>query len=474
MNRSGKKPRFDRRGVSARRGQIQVKIEDLNENGAGVAFYQKLRINVEKTLPGEKVLLEYQPSRSHKDRIQLIQILETSSNRREAPCEYFEECGGCQLQHLEYRKQLQFKQQVIQRLLLPYPPLKQIKVRPVEGMPEPLYYRNKTQIPWQVQRGDAVFGLFRSGTHEVVPVDRCIVETRDANQALQIVRDWANYHEITIYDENHHRGILRHVVVRRGIFTNQLMVVVVSTTKEVPHWQTLLQQLKNGLPTLRSVQININSRQTNVILGEENILAWGEPFIEERLMQQRFRIFPNTFFQVNSVQMVKLLERMTEVAEFKGGDTVVDLFCGIGAISLHLAGLVKTVVGIESYHEAVAAALQNSTDNNITNAAFHSGDAREKFVELLKEGLKPDIIIVDPPRKGLEKSLIQAIGKSGARAVIYISCNPKTLVRDLDVFDQQGYAASDIFPFDMFPQTYHVESLAVLKRGEAEKSPEKE
>ncbi len=455
----------------AGRNRLNVKIEDLNEAGEGVAFYKKLKINVEKTLPGEEVLIEYHRERPRKDRIRLLKILQPSPHRREAPCPYFAECGGCQLQHLEYSRQLFFKQQQIQRLLLAYPALKHIIVQPVEGMPEPFYYRNKTQMPFQLMpplqpgglQGEAMFGLFRSGTHEVIPIEQCLVESRDANRALQIIRDWANRFRISIYDETRHEGILRHAVIRKGIFTHQLMVVLVATAREIPHLPDLLRELKAGLPSLHGVQINLNSEKTNLILGEQNITAWGEPYIEERLGRRRYRVYPHTFFQVNSVQMVRLLDKLAQIAGLQPGDVLLDLFCGVGTIALHLADKVRQVIGIESNPGAVSAALQNAADNNAGNAEFFSGDARQKFRELREGGLQPAVIITDPPRKGIEETLIREICAAGPRTVVYLSCNPKTLVRDLEVFDQAGYRCKEIFPFDMFPQTYHVESLAALK-----------
>lgn len=469
---SSKKSRrsLARKDTFVARNRLKVKIEDLNEAGEGVAFYKKLKINVEKTLPGEEVLIEYLPERPRKDRIRLLKILEPSPHRREAPCPYFAECGGCQLQHLEYSRQLLFKQQQIQRTLLQYPALKQIIVHPPEGMPEPFYYRNKTQMPFQFMdspasggpQGQTIFGLFRSGTHEVIPIEQCLVESRDANRALQIIRDWANRFHVAIYDETRHEGLLRHAVIRKGIFTHQLMVILVVTTGQIPHLAELLRELKAGLPSLHGVQFNLNAEKTNLILGARNIAAWGEPYIEERIGRRRYRVYPHTFFQVNPVQMVRLLDRLVQIAGLQPEDTVVDLYCGVGTIALHLANAVKKVIGIEAAPEAVSAAVQNAADNNIGNAEFFSGDAGQKFRELWESGFQPDVIIVDPPRKGASETLIREICAAAPRTVVYISCNPKTLARDLEIFDQAGYRCKEIFAFDMFPQTYHVESLAVL------------
>lgn len=447
-----------------KRSLLTLKIEDLNESGAGVSFYKRMKINIPKTLPGEVVEAEYQPHRPRHDRIRLLNILETSPRRVTPPCQYFENCGGCQLQHLDYEEQLQFKRNILQRLLLTYPSLKGITIHPVVGMPEPFHYRNKSQMPYQYLRGEAVFGLFRAGTHEVISIDECIVESREANQVLRIVRQWANEYQIPIYDETTRSGLLRHVVVRKGMFTHELMILLVVTSSEVPHWNELLQALKMGISNLHSVQLNINSQATNVILGKENIVFWGEPYIKEQIGQHFFRIYPGTFFQINSVQMIKILERMVDIASFQSDDFVLDLYCGVGVIALHVAGLVKKVVGIDNHPGAIEAAQQNAVDNNIINAEFLAEDAEHFLKEFSDTASSVDKIILDPPRKGLSLQIIDAITSASPRKIIYLSCNPRTLVRDLARFQEKGYHTREVFPFDMFPQTAHVESLVVLEK----------
>ncbi len=443
---------------------IRVKIEDLNESGDGVAFYQKKKLTIKKTLPGEEVLVTYNPDRPRKARIELKRILVTAPDRVTPPCPYFEDCGGCHLQHLNYSRQLTFKQQVIQRQLLAYPELKSIHVAPVVGMPEPKHYRNKTQMPFQ-RMGEAIhYGLYRRGTHELIPMDFCLVESKDANRALQIVRDWARQYQIEPYDEIEHSGILRHVMVRKGQFTNQVMVVLVTTTREVPHWKFLVEALKQGLSTLRSVILNINNRRTNVILGEENLVMWGDPFIEEQLGRIRYRIYPETFFQTNSVQTVKLLETLVREAKPGKTDQVLELYSGTGTIGLYLASRVKQVVGMDINQKAIQAANQNASDNQIANATYYPADASEDFLNQLPDGFHPSIIIVDPPRKGLSQRTIDEMVRLSPQKIVYISCNPRTLIRDLADFYRYGYRAQTIFPFDMFPQTAHVESLVILEK----------
>ncbi len=451
-----------KRPLPGRASRFQVKIEYINEKGYGVAFYQGHKLNVPKTLPGEQVLVEYDPGRPRKDRIHLLKIVETSPHRRTPPCRYFDECGGCHLQHVDYALQRTLKRQIVERQLAAYPVLKMFDVAPVEGMPEPLHYRNKCQMPFQDQGGTVVYGLYRSGTHQLIPVDECLVETRDANAALKIVKQWAERHRVPVYDEVTREGILRHLVVRKGMFTNQVMVILVVNSREITVLPRLLQELKYGLPALHSVYLNIQPEPVNTILGQENILMWGEPFIEEQIGRLRFRIYPHTFFQVNSVQTVKLLERLLQTTPLKSTDVVLDLYSGVGTVALYVAPRVKQVVGVEADSRAVHAAVENAEHNQLFNAHFIAEPVEKRLAELLATH-QPTVVIVDPPRKGLHPDVVEALLAYQPERLVYISCNPKTLARDLALLVEGGYRGNTIYPFDMFPQTAHVESLVTLE-----------
>ncbi len=443
---------------------LSLTITGLNEKGLGIAHYQGKKILVEKSLPGEQVRIEYNPARFRKDRVHLQAILQASPERVTPPCPYFERCGGCHLQHMSDSTQLAYKQEALGKLLREEPGGATVTVHPVVEMPVPWYYRNKSQMPFRKRGGEVAFGLFRSGTHDLIPVEECRVESREANMALRIIRDWARRYDIAPYDETRHTGLLRYALIRKGTFTHQLMVVLVTTAWKVPHLAQLLPALSTALPGLRSVQVNRNTARTNIILGAESRVVWGTPGIEEQLGKCRFRIYPNTFFQVNSVQFVKLLEKLKKLCDLRPADRVVDLFCGVGVIALSLADGVAQVTGIEANQAAVAAAQENARDNGISNVRFLAGDAGKIFARLRATEPSPAVVIVDPPRKGLTAELIAHIGAATPRKVAYISCNPGTLVRDLAAFRTHGYAAQAIYPFDMFPQTYHVECLAVLQR----------
>lgn len=453
-----------KRALPRRASRFPVKIEYINEKGHGVAFYQGHKLNVPKTLPGEQVLVEYDPTRPRKDRIHLIKILETSPHRQTPPCQYFDECGGCHLQHMDYALQQTLKRQIIERQLAAYPILKPLAVAPVSGMPEPLHYRNKCQMPFQEQGGTVVYGLYRSGTHQLIPVEECLVETRDANAALKIVKQWAEQYRVPVYDEITREGILRHLVVRKGMFTNQVMVILVVKSREITVLPRLLQALKYGLPALHSVYLNIQPDPVNTILGEENILMWGEPYIEEQIGRLRFRIYPHTFFQVNSVQTVKLLEQLLRTTPLEGTDVVLDLYSGVGTVALYIAPRVKQVIGIEADSRAVHAANENAENNQVRNVQFIAGVVEKRLAEFLTI-YQPHVVVVDPPRKGLHPDVVQALLNYPPKQLVYISCNPKTLARDLALLMEGGYKGNKIYPFDMFPQTAHVESLITLEFG---------
>jgi 23S rRNA (uracil1939-C5)-methyltransferase len=443
---------------------LQLTIEELNEKGDGIAYLNKLKITVQKVLPGEVVRIKYLPKHPRKDRIKLLKILNYAPNRVTPPCLYFESCGGCQLQQLSYLDQLKIKKQIIEKLLKNYPNLKLVKVSPVIGLQEPTFYRNKTQMPFQSKNDQIFYGLFQKGTHKITPINNCLIENRDANQALQIVRNWAVDCKIPVYNEKNHQGYLRHTVIRRGQFTNQVMVVIVSNKSDITNLNKLVKRLKVGLPTIKSIILNINNNQGNIILGKKNINVWGDNYIEERLGRIRFKLYPTTFFQANTIQMIRLLEKMKEVVNFNKNDLVIDLFCGVGAIGLYIANQVKKVIGIENNLDAVNTAKENLILNNIRNIEFFSANLTEGFAHLVPRGYLPHKIILDPPRKGLSPELILEIIKFNPEKIIYISCNPKSLSRDLSKFSDFHYFTEIVYPVDMFPQTSHIESLVVLER----------
>jgi 23S rRNA (uracil1939-C5)-methyltransferase len=439
-------------------------IKTLNSRGEGIGFFKKYKIGVEKTLPGEKVRVRYLPNRPRKDRIQLQEILKTSPLRVTPPCPYFNYCGGCQLQHLPYSEQLKFKQQCIRQALKAAGIPNDIQIHPAEPMPVETRYRNKTQMPFGNRKNQVIYGLYHHGTHDLIDINYCLVESIDANQALQIVKQWAGKYYISAYSERENFGVLRHVVVRKGQFTHQVMVIIISSTKSLPHWKELVSDLRDNLPSLKSVILNYNPHHSNVILGDSDQVLWGEPFIEEKLTGISFRIYPNTFFQTNSVQTVRLIDKMINLVELRKGQIVLDLFCGTGTIGLLMAHKVSQVLGLDNNEDSIRAARENCDQNQISNAEFRITQVYSGFTTALPQEWHPDIVIVDPPRKGLPQQTVPEICHLKPEKIIYVSCHPPSLANNLIDLSKFGYQAKEIYPFDMFPHTAHVESMTILQR----------
>ncbi len=409
-------------------------------------------------------MVRYLPQRPRKNRIQLQKIIKRSPLRIEPPCPYFSNCGGCQLQHVAYSTQLQFKKQFIQHALDQYPQLQAIKISDVVPMPGETHYRNKTQMPFQKKDRKIVYGLYRQGTHEIIPIEHCLVESRDANLVLQIVRNWAERYQIPIYEETSHSGLLRHVVVRKSQFTLQIMVILVCRQIEIPHVKELLRMLLEGITNLKSVILNFNPARTNRILGNYNQVLWGESYIEEKLGQMYFRIYPNTFFQANPVQMLRLIDKIIKTVDWQPAKKVLEIYCGVGTIGLSLYHYIHSLLGLDSNTDSIQAARQNAERHNMSSAEFQVWDVNGGLPSPLPGNFQPDLIIVDPPRKGLPLPLLQDMTVLQPEKIIYISCHPKTLIQNLAEFQQRGYDTQEIFPFDMFPYTSQVECLTILTR----------
>jgi 23S rRNA (uracil1939-C5)-methyltransferase len=448
---------------------IQIAIKTLNENGEGVGYYKYYQLGVEKTLPGEEVIVRYLPQQPRKNRIHLQKIIKKSPLRIEPPCPYFDHCGGCQLQHVSYPTQLEFKKNWIEQLVNNHPELRYVQVKAVSPMPGEIHYRCKTQLPFQQKDQAVIYGLYQQGTHEITPIDHCLVESRDANRVLEIVREWAENFQIPIYNEQNHSGSLRHVLIRKGQFSHQVMVILIGCTEELAHIKELLQLLKAGIPSLKSVILNYNPERTNRILGENNKVIWGEGFIEEKLGRLSFRIYPNTFFQSNPVQMLRLLDLLIKKAELQPTDKVLEIYCGTGTIGLLLYNHFHQLIGFDNNPDSIKTAQENAARNDISRAEFYVQDLSNSLPTPLSENFQPNIIIADPPRKGLPLRLMEDMTNLQPEKIIYISCNPKTLIPNLAEFHRLGYCPREIHPFDMFPYTAKVECLAILKRNNSVK-----
>jgi 23S rRNA (uracil1939-C5)-methyltransferase len=336
--------------------------------------------------------------------------------------------------------------------------LTDVTIHPVKGMDHPWSYRNKVQIPFATVKGKIVAGFYQLGTHQVVDMDTCFIQSELHTELTRKVKEIVELLHISIYDETTHKGILRHVLIRQGVHTEELMVVLVTNGEKLPSAPELVKELRETFPIITSIQQNINTARTNVILGKKNHLLWGMPVIYDSIGDIRFAISPHSFFQVNPIQTEVLYEQAKAYANLTGRETVIDAYCGIGSISLYLADRAKKVYGMEIVPSAIEDAKQNATKN----AQFELGKAEEILPKWQKEGLFADVIVVDPPRKGCEESFLEAASQMQPERIVYVSCNPATFARDAKYLSEHGYHLQEVQPVDMFPQTSHIEVVGLF------------
>ena len=393
---------------------------------------------------------------------------QSKQNIKNGSCPVYKKCGGCQLQNLTYEEQLRFKQNKVVKLLKSFG-----RVEPIIGMENPYHYRNKVQAAFFTDRkGKIHSGVYQSGTHRIVSVVDCQIEDRLADEIIVAIRKMLPSFRLTTYNEDTRKGFLRHVLVKRGFSTNQVMVVLVTGTPIFPSKNNFVKALREKFPQIITVVQNINPFKTNLVLGDRQIVLYGKGYIEDELCSCRFRISPKSFYQINPAQTEILYGKAIEFAGLKGSDTVLDTYCGVGTIGIiaakHGAG---QVVGVELNGDAVRDAIQNAKANQLNNIRFFKGDAGE-FMELVaEEDKKPDIVMMDPPRAGSSEQFLSSLIKMSPKTVVYVSCNPETLARDLDYLRKNSdYRVKKIQPVDMFPHTQHVETVVLMTRTGAGKA----
>lgn len=375
-------------------------------------------------------------------------------------CPVAKKCGGCHYQGMPYKEQLKAKEKLVQKLLSPYG-----SVQPIIGMDNPKYYRNKVHAVFdRDRRGNPISGVYQAGTHFVVPVESCMIEDQKADQIIGTIRGMLKSFKIRTYDEDTGYGLLRHVLVRRGFASGQIMVVLVTASPIFPSKNNFVKALRKEHPEITTIVQNINGRGTSMVLGERENILYGRGYIEDTLCDCVFRISSKSFYQVNPVQTEKLYKKAIKLAGLSGTETVVDAYCGIGTIGLVAAKRAKQVIGVELNKNAVKDAVANAKMNNITNARFYCEDAGEFMVKLSGEGVKVDVVFMDPPRSGSDETFLQCLVKTAPEKVVYISCNPDTMARDLKYLDKKGYRGRKVYPVDMFPYTNHVEVVVLLER----------
>lgn len=443
--------------------RISVYVEDLTHDGAGVAKVEGYPLFVPGALPGEEIVIHVLKTLKSYGFAKLIEIKKASPFRVTAPCPVFDTCGGCQIQHMSYEGQMTFKQKLVRDAMTRIGKLPDVPVHPVKGMENPWQYRNKSQIPFGVQDGKVVAGFYQPRSHDIADTDTCLIQTPEADAIMVALKK--NLVEIGIepYEEANHRGMLRHVVVRKARATGEIMVVLVTKKKKFAQAQRVIEVIQETVPEVTSIVQNINPEKTNVIFGNETLTLWGKDVIEDRIGDVRFEISARSFYQINPEQTEVLYGQALKYAQLTGEETVIDAYCGIGTISLFLAQQAKFVMGVEIVPQAIEDAKRNAELNNLTNTLFEAGPAEQVIPRWYKEGNKADVLVVDPPRKGCDEQLLHTILKQRPTRVVYVSCNPATLARDLRILEDGGYRTKEVQPVDMFPQTTHVECVAWLE-----------
>lgn len=444
---------------------FQIRIVDLGTAGEGIGKIEGYTLFVKDALVGDLVEVSIMKTKKNYGYARLLRILEPSPDRVEPKCPMHQKCGGCQIQALSYDKQLEYKQNMIYNNLKRIGGLEQIPMEPIIGMEEPFYYRNKAQFPIGTDRdGKIVTGFYASRSHRIIPNRVCYLGVTENETILNEVISYMEECKVAAYDEESGKGLVRHVLIRKGFQTGEIMVCVIINGSKIPNQENLINRLCR-IPGMTSITLNVNRERNNVILGTEILPLWGQTYITDYIGEIQYQISPLSFYQVNPVQTRKLYEKALEFAGLTGSETVWDLYCGIGTISLFLAQNAKKVYGVEIVPEAIQDAKQNARINQIDNVEFFVGKAEEVLPEFYKRtGERADVIVVDPPRKGCEESLLETIVEMQPGKVVYVSCDSTTLARDLKWLGERGYAVERVVGVDQFCQTVHVETAVLLVR----------
>jgi len=445
--------------------EIVITVTDMGKDGEGIGKYDGYTLFVKNALVGDEVKVKLMKAKKNYGYARLTEIIKPSPYRVTPKCPIANKCGGCSLQHLDYKKQLELKEGMIKSCLERIGGFKDVQTEPIIGMEEPYFYRNKAQFP--VGRGKdqkVQIGFYASGSHSIIDTDRCVIQRPETDEIIGKIRSFLEENKISIYDEETHEGLVRHILTRIGFVTGEIMVCLVVNGDTLPKSEKLIESLKevNGLV---SVCLNVNRDKTNVILGDRVIPLYGEPFITDYIGDIKYQISPLSFYQVNPVQTKVLYEKALEFCDLKGEEVVFDLYCGIGTISLFLAQKAKKVYGVEIVKEAIEDANVNAKINGIDNVEFMVGAAEEVIPSLYKEeGIKADVVVVDPPRKGCDERLLETIVAMEPKRVVYVSCDPATLARDLKYLDEKGYRLEKVQGVDQFGHSMHVETVCCLQK----------
>ena len=443
--------------------KIELVIEDMSETGEGIGKTDGFTWFIKDTVIGDQVEAKVMKVKKSYGFARLEQIIEKSKNRVVPPCPVARQCGGCQLQAMDYAEQLKYKEKKIYNNLVRIGGFSEVPMLPIMGMDEPWRYRNKAQFPWGTDKeGNLVTGFYAGRTHSIIGCEDCLLGIEENQEILKRIKSHMERHGLRPYDEETHKGLMRHTLIRKGFKTGELMVCQVINGKSLPHSDALVKSLME-IPGMTSISVSVNREQTNVIMGTQVENLYGPGYITDYIGDVKYQISPLSFYQVNPVQTEKLYGTALEYAGLTGDETVWDLYCGIGTISLFLAKKAKKVYGVEIVPQAIDDARENAKLNGIDNVEFFVGKAEEVLPEQYeKNRVYADVIVVDPPRKGCDEVCLDTIVKMAPKRVVYVSCDSATLARDLKYMRERGYEVVKVRGCDMFPQTTHVEVVIMM------------
>ncbi len=435
-------------------------VTDYTAEGQGVAHVEGCAVFVPNAIAGERYKIRIEKAAKTWAAGKIVEILEKSPHRVQRECPISSGCGGCDFWHMDYDEETRLKATRVRDTLNRIGGEKLEEV-PILSAPTCTGCRNKAQYPVASEKGRVYAGFFRAGTHQVVEIEKCLILPEETEQVRKLVINYVNQYRVSAYDETTGKGLLRHIYVRRGAVSGQILVCLVVNGRKLPHTEQLIEQLKkvNGFATL---VLSVNTKDTNGILGDEEIVLYGPGYIEDTLCGLSFRLSPRSFYQINHHQAQRLYEAAIRQAEITKQDLVLDLYCGVGTITLAMAKAAGRVIGVEVVEQAVLDARENAKRNGIENAEFFCGDAGKAALKLEQEGIRPDVVVVDPPRKGLNADTIEALRRMSPRRIVYVSCDPATLARDVALLKNHSYTLKNAQAADLFPRCSHVESVVTL------------
>ena len=442
----------------------ETTVTDYTTEGQGIAHIDGITVFIPNAIVGERVRVRIESLRKTWAAGKITEILEKSPHRVSRECPVAKLCGGCDFWHMDYTEETRLKADRVKTCLNRMAG-EQLEEIPILAAPTCHGYRNKAQYPVSSKKGRAYAGFFRAGTHDVVENSRCLILPRETDAVKDTVVDYVNQYHIPAYDEIAHKGLLRHIYVRRGAVSGQILVCLVCNGERIPHVPELVERLKK-IPGFTTLVLSVNTKKGNAVLGDKFITLYGPGFIEDTLCGLNFRLSPRSFYQVNHHQAQRLYQAAIDQAAITKEDLVLDLYCGVGTITLAMAASAGKVIGVEVVEQAVEDARDNAKRNGIENAEFFCGDAGQAALRLEQQGIRPDVITVDPPRKGLNADTIEAITRMAPKRLVYVSCDPATLARDVALLKQRGFTLKSAQAADLFPRCAHVETVVLLSKGE--------